>query len=433
MSQLRRRLNLFGLTMIAVGSCVGAGIFVTPGEVAEGLPHAGYLLIVWAIGGLVALTGALTFAELAGRFPLSGGVYIYLREAYGKLTAFAYGWAILFIINTGSMAALALAFSNYLNELIPLSSNGQIVVAVGLLSVLTLINCLGVEQSQRMTSAFTVAKLLGILAVVMLAFFFSEPERGSQLWSLQEQVPDPLITVLLTALVGVLWSFGGWHHASYVAGEAIHPQRTVPRAMLLGTVIVTLTYLLINLAYLLLYTPDQMAASDRIAAEAVNSVWSGGGDWVAGLVAISIAGTLAIYCMSAPRIYFAMAQDKSFIPAIAKLHPRFRTPARAMLLQCVWAILLIFFWGNIRDLLHYVVFMDVLFMALAAIALFHFRRRMGSSSGYRVWGFPIIPLIFIGISLAFCVNKLIAEPIHALVGFCVIVIGLPVFLLQKTD
>lgn len=414
--------------MIAVGSCIGAGIFVTPGGIAQAVPHPGYIMIVWALGGLIALTGALTFAELGGMFPKAGGVYVYLREAYGERVAFLYGWATLLIINTGSMAALALAFSEYLSVLIPLYPTQRLILSILVLIILTIINIRGVERSQQLTSGLTVTKLLGILCIILFAALFNTPEGGSEGWSLVEHSFDNIPSALLAGLVGVLWAFGGWHHASYLAGEAIHPQRNVPRAMLLGTGLVTLVYLLINFSYLLLLSPTEMAVSQKVAADAVASVWPSGGQWVAGIIALSILGTLAIYTMSAPRIYYAMSKDGVFIPALAKLHPRFKTPSLAMSLQAAWAILLIFAWGTIESLYTYVTFIDISFMAAAGFSIFLFRRRQPDRTRpYRTFGYPIIPLIFVGISSAFVLNTIFFRPTEALVGLGVIGVGLLVF------
>lgn len=432
MPQLQRKLSLFGLTMIAVGSCIGAGIFVTPGTIAGELPHAGFFLLVWLVGGLVAATGALTFAELGGLFPKAGGVYVFLKEAYGDRVAFLYGWATLLIINTGSMAALALAFGHYLGIFYSLTPAMEMAMAIGLLVVMTFVNILGIERSQQLTSGMTVLKLICILGIVFLAFFFSGPERGSTNWSLFEHEISNIGAALLAGLVGVLWSFGGWHHASYLAGETAHPQRNVPRAMLLGALVVTLTYLLVNVAYLLLLTPVEMAASERVAADAIASVWPIGGRWVAGIIALSVAGTIAIYTMSAPRVYFAMANDGVFFTSLAKLHPRFRTPLTAMVVQAVWAILLIFFWGTIESLFSYVTFIDIAFMCLGAISIFLFRKRIPDAvRPYKVWGFPFIPCLFILITGAFVVSTVFTKPTEALVGLGVILVGLIVFSLVR--
>ncbi len=428
MTQLQRKLTLYGLTMIAVGSCIGSGIFVTPYEVVQAVPHHGFVLLVWTLGGLIALTGALTFAELGGLFPESGGVYVFLREAYGELVGFLYGWIILLVINTGALAALSIALAEYMAFFFPLGYWGKIAVAVVVIAGLTGINIFGVQVSQAFAGLFTSLKLLAIAAIIATAFLFYDPEAVDIRLSLLADVPDDLLSALLLALIGVLFSFGGWHHASYVAGETIDPQRTVPRAMVLGAGIVTLTYVLVNLAYMMLLPLPAIAASARVAGDAVATVVPFGGQLVAVAIAISIFGTIGIYTMSAPRIYFAMARDGLFFRQLAYVHPRYQTPVNAMAAQAVWAVLLLLFWGTFSDLITYVTFMDIAFMALAGAAVFVFRRRRPElARPYRVAAYPWVPLVFVGISGAFVVNTLIQRPAQAAAGLLFLGVGVVVY------
>lgn len=424
MSQLQRKITLYGLTMIAVGSCIGAGIFITPYKIVQAVPHQGYVLLVWGLGGLIALTGALTFAELGGMFTKAGGVYIFLKEAYGKLAGFLYGWVILLVVNTGSLAALAITFSEYMTFFVPIGQSGKILLSVAVVAFLTLINVVGVNVSQAVASLFTTLKLLAIAAIVLVGWLFYDPEQNQLSLGLAANVPPDLTKGLLLALIGVLWSFGGWHHATYVAGETIKPQRTVPRAMLLGAVIVTITYVLVNLAYMMLLPLSAIQNSTRVAGDAVAAVINGGGQIVAIAIAVSVFGTISIYTMSAPRIYYAMAQDGVFFKELANVHPRFRTPLVAMVIQALWAILLLLFWGTFENLITYVTFMDIAFMALAGFSVILFRRRMPDAERpYRTWGYPVVPLVFVSSSAAFVINTLIAQPKQALAGLVVMVLG----------
>jgi APA family basic amino acid/polyamine antiporter len=428
MPQLQRQLTLFGLTMIAVGSCIGAGIFATPGSVVAVLPHAGWVVVVWMIGGLVTLTGALSFAELGGLFPKAGGIYVYLREAYGELPAFLYGWVTLLVINTGSLAALGLIFAEYLTFFIPLASTTKVFVAAGLILGLTGLNIRGINTSQWIINGFTSTKLLAMLFIVIVAVLVPESSTQTQVWELDQQLPPYWPGLLLTGLIGVLWSFGGWHHATYLAGETRHPQRNVPRAMMLGALIVTIMYVLINLAYLWLLPLGQMAGSERVAGDALAVAFTGGGRLMAILIGISVFGTVAIYTMSAPRIYFAMAQDGTFFKALARLHPRFQTPANAMLLQAIWAVLLLFFWGTFEELITYVTFIDIAFMALAGFSLFVFRRKIpGAERPYRVWGYPVIPVVYLLITLLFLTNTLLERQAEASIGLAILMLGVIVY------
>ncbi len=432
MTELKKKLTLYGLTMIAVGSCIGSGIFVTPYEVVQAVPHHGFVLLIWAIGGVIALTGALTFAELGGMFPKAGGVYVFLKEAYGDLVGFLYGWITLLVINTGALAALGMALAEYMTYFTPLDDNDKIAVAVTVITVLTGINVIGVNVSQWFANIFTGLKLLAIVGIIIVGFIFFEPTEVNLSFSLLENTPPNLMGALLIGLIGVLWSFGGWHHASYLAGEAINAQRTVPRAMMLGALIVTITYVLVNLAYMLLLPLPEIANTARVAGDAIGSVFSFGGKMVAVAIAISIFGTIGIYTMSAPRIYFAMAKDGIFFKQLAFVHPRFQTPATAMIVQSVWAILLLLFWGTFSNLITYVTFMDILFMGLAGASVFIFRaKRKEEARPYRVWGYPVVPLVFVGISLAFVINTLIQRPNQAWAGLILTAFGVLVFWIFK--
>lgn len=434
MSQLNKKINLYGLTMIAVGSCIGAGIFVTPNVVAQPLNNHALVLIIWMVGGVISLTGALTFAELGGMFPQSGGVYVFLKEAYGEITGFLYGWVTLLAINTGSLAALGIALAEYLTFFFPMAQEIKTLVAIGVIAGLTLINVVGVQVSQSLANVFTGLKLLAIVGITLVGILYYDPSKVDFSLGIVTQEGQHIYTGLLIALIGVLWSYGGWHHASYVAGETINAQKTVPRAMMLGAIIVTLTYVMVNLAYMLLLPMDALVASERVAGDAVATAISNGGQWVAIAIAISIFGTISIYTMSAPRIYFAMAKDGIFFKQLAEIHPRFRTPTNAMLIQALWAILLLLFWGTFADLITYVVFMDFLFMALGAYSVILFRRRLADKERpYKTWGYPIVPWVFILIVTAFLINTLINRPSQAIAGIVIAGVGVLVYTLFKRE
>ena len=433
MPHLDRKLTLFGLTMIAVGSCIGSGIFVTPYEIVQAVPHHAFVLLVWAIGGIIALTGALTFAELGGMFPQAGGVYVFLKEAYGELAGFLYGWVILLVINTGALAALGIALAEYLSYFYPLDYWGKIVIAIVVIAGLTGINLVGVNTSQWFANIFTGLKLLAIFGVIIAGLVFFDPAKVQLNFNPIIGTPANLGSSLLLALIGVLWSFGGWHHASYLAGEAIEPQRTVPRAMVFGALIVTATYVLANLAYMLLLPLDAIANTTRVAGEAVGQVIFFGGKLMAIAIAVSIFGTIGIYTMSAPRIYFAMAKDGIFFQGLSYVHPRFHTPSNAMLLQAGWAILLLLFWGTFSELITYVTFMDIVFMALAGLSVFVFRKKLPEAERpYRTWGYPVIPGIFVLISSAFVVNTLIQRPVQAIAGLIFLLLGIGAYYLFRS-
>jgi APA family basic amino acid/polyamine antiporter len=430
MSQLRKRLSLFGLTSIAVGACIGSGIFVTPGQIAGAVGNEALVLVVWALGGFIALCGALTFAELGGMFPQSGGVYVYLREAYGDLIGFLYGWVMLLVINTGALAGLCVAFAEYMKIFLPeMSHGGKTAIAAGTMLFLTLVNMRGVQVSQGLANLFMVLKLAAIGAIIVIGMVNYDPGAVQLSLSFTEGMPDNIAAALLAGLIGVFFSVGGWHHASYVAGEARNANRVVPRAMFLGVLIVTTVYLLVNLAYMLLLPLPEIAATNRVAAEALNRVVPWGGQVVSIAIALSIFGTISIYTMSAPRIYFAMAEDGIFFKKLAALHPRWATPANAMGIQAVWALaVLLFFSGLFNHIITFVTFMDIAFMGLAGASVFVFRRKKpGQERPVRAWGYPVVPAIFVLLSFLFAGNTLLERPAQAVPGVVLLLLGVGVF------
>ncbi|MCP3933462.1 MAG: amino acid permease [Bacteroidetes bacterium] len=429
MPKLDKKLTLYGLTMIAIGSCIGSGIFATPNGVVQEVPHHGYALLVWVLGGLIALTGALTFAELGGMFPKAGGVYVFLKEAYGGLVGFLYGWVTLLVVSTGALAALSVIFADYMKFFIPnMTETGRTLLAICTIVGLTGINIIGVQVSQWLSNIFTGLKLLALAGIIVVGFIYYQPQEVEVQLSLTQNVPDNLGGAMLAALIGVLFSVGGWHHASYVAGEAIDAPRTVPRAMVFGALIVTVTYVLANLAYMFLLPLPQMADSTAVAGDALAAITPAGGKIAAVIIAVSIFGTIAIYTMSSPRIYFAMARDGIFFKQLAFVHPRFHTPVNAMVIQAVWAVVLLLFWGTFINLITYVTFTDIVFMTLAGMGIFIFRKkRPDTHRPYKTIAYPIVPLIFILISSAFIVNTLIERPQQAWAGLGFVAVGIFVF------
>ncbi len=431
MTKLRKELTLYGLTMVAIGSCIGSGIFLTPSQIAGHLPSHCLIILIWGIGGIVTLTGALTFAELGTMFPKAGGVYVYLKEAYGDLFGYLYGWAYLLVICSGAIAALSIAFAYYLGFIIPLGNTGIKVVAVSAIIVVTIINILRVKAGEVFSNIFTGLKLIGIAGVICIGFFMGKlgllrVQTGEAVSS------DNLLVAFGLALIGVLWSYGGWQHASFVAGEAKNAQRTVPRAMIVGASVVGLVYLLTNLAYLFLLPIDKIIGSESLAAEAVSSVVPFGGILIAVIIAVSVIGTAGIYTLSSPRIYYAMADDGIFFKKLAWVHPRFRTPVNAIITQSAWAIILLLFWGTFEDVITYVVFIDWIFFALTAFSVYLFRAtRKDIPRPYKTLGYPITPAVFIVISAFFVINTLIEKPKHAWAGLIFMAIGVIFFIYFK--
>jgi basic amino acid/polyamine antiporter, APA family len=427
MSDLKKALNTRGLTMIAVGACIGSGIFVTPASTMQHLPHHGWAILAWFIGGLISFLGAMTFAELGTRFTREGGVYVYLKEAYGDLAGFLYGWITLFIVNTGALAALAITLVTYLGHIFQIDDAFGSFLAIFFLWVLTIINIFGVKFSQHITNLFSSLKLMAMLFVVIVGIYFFPSMEHTLTFDLTQNVPEHLMQGILMAFVGVFWSMGGWHHASYLSGEAIDPQRTVPRAMLFGTSIVIFVYIAIILAYMVLLPMDAMSSSSKVAGDAVGTHLSWGGLAISIAICISVMGSIAIYTMSAPRIYFAMAKDKIFFHFLAYVSPKYGTPVNAMVFQTAWATVLILVWGQFDKLATFVTFMDIVFMALATATIFIFRSKDSQYDGFKVRPYPWIPLLYLLVVIAFVVNTLVHLKQESWSGMLILVAGLPFY------
>ncbi len=429
MTELRRELTTFDLTMIAIGSTIGSGIFLTPSSIAHALPSPMWIFGVWLVGGAMALCGALTFAELGAMLPQAGGVYVFLNEAYGGLAGFLYGWAYFLVVNTGGIAALAVAFSTYLGFFLPLGAEGITIAAIAGILIVTAINILGVKAGGVFSDIFTLLKLLAIAGLIAVGLGWGSSRTTDFLAPVMN--PARLWNALATAMVGVLWSYGGWQHATVTAAEARNPVRSIPRALILAAVVVTATYLLTITAYLFLLPPDRMGASERLATDAIAVALGGGGAAAIALaIFLSTFGTAGIYTLTAPRIYYAMARDGVFFRKVAELHPKFGTPANAILIQSAWAILLILFWGTFENLISYVVFTDWIFFGLAAGSVFLFRRRRPDMPRpYRTRGYPLTPALFILLSAWFVANTFVGKPAEAWAGLGFLTLGIPVYYL----
>lgn len=379
---LRRELGLLDATMIVVSGVIGGGIFFTPQVVAGHLPHGGWILAVWATGTLIALAGALTFAELGARFPDAGGHYVYIRRAFGGLPAFLYGWVLLLIIASGALASLALAFAAYLSAFVPLGPGAQKVVAVTTVLGLSALNALGVRPGSRTVTAITLLKIASLAVLVGAGVWVLVGGGGGGVafngalgpaeaaWP-----PESLPLAFGAALVPVLFSCGGWQQLNMVGGEVRDPGRRIPLALTLGVGIVAVAYLGVNGVYLGALGPGGVAASPRVAADAAEGLFGPvGAQLVTAAVALSILGITNVIILASPRVYFALARDGAFLPALARVHPRFGTPARAIALQGAWASLLALV-GSIGALVNGVVFADWIFFGLGAASLFVIRRQ----------------------------------------------------------
>ncbi len=437
MAQLKKELSRFDLIMIAIGSMIGSGIFLTPSIIARAIPFPSLIIFIWFIGGLQALCGALTFAELGSMMPGAGGVYVYLSEGYGKLAGFLYGWAYFLVVNTGGIAALSVAFATYLGYFIHFSPIGIKIVAVTGIFILTVINVYGVKVGGIFSDLFTLLKLLGIFGVILIGFILGSSHLNfiGTSFSISIFNKGTEWSGIAVAMVGVLWSYGGWQHATYTAGEAKNAKRDVPIAMIIAASAVTAIYVLINIAYMYLLPVNSIGASSSLAADAVRTVIGpAGGGLIALAIFISTFGTAGIYTLTAPRIYFAMASDGIFFRKVSSIHPKYNTPYYAIIIQSAWAIVLVLFWGTFENLISYVVFTDWIFFALTAATIFIFRKKMpGAKRDYKALGYPFTPLFFIAIAVWFVLSTLIEKPQQAIAGIIMLGLGLPVYFYWKKN
>lgn len=428
MADFKRSLTLFDMTMIAIGGSIGSGIFLTPASIARDVGAPWLILAVWVMGGCITLTGALTFSEAAALLPRAGGQYAFISKAYGGLVGFLFGWAYFCVVNAGGLGALSVAFATYLGFFVPLGAAGTKAAAIVGLLLLTGINVVGVKAGALFSDVFTVLKLAGLLGLVAIGLGMGSPHT-SDFSQAAVTVPGGLWQAVGLGMVGVLWSYGGWQHATYASAEVKSPQRTLPLAMIVGTFAVTAIYLAANVAYMFLLTPARMAASPRVAADAVTTVLGPiGGSLISIAIVISTFGVVGIYTLTAPRIYYAMAADGLFFRKVAEIHPRFHTPAFSIVLQSVWAAVLILFWGTFENLISYVVFTDWIFFALGGFSVIVLRRTMPDAERpYRVPGYPWVPLFFVGTSIAFVAVTLVQKPAQAWAGLLFLGLGVPVY------
>ncbi len=429
---LRRTLGFTDLVMITLGAVIGSGIFLVPGVVLrETQGRVGLALSVWFIAGVLSLLGAFTYAELGAMNPDAGGLYTYIRDAFGPLPAFLYGWASFFVISSGSVAALAVAFSSYFGQITPLSPTGAKAVSLLVIVIIAVVNVAGTRRSATMQNWTTGAKVLGllVLSVAMIAL-----GHGSQTATavLQPVSTFSLLPGIGIAMIGVLWAYEGWQYVTFSAGETRDPQRVFPRAIVVATFALIVLYVLANVGYLAALGPVAASHSDHIAADAIRAVLGPtSGNLLSALVLISIFSAANGLLLTTPRMYFAMARDGVFFERLASVHPRFGTPAFAVIALAVWSAVLAMS-GTFEQLLTYVVFAGWIFYGLGAMAVFVYRRRQPDAiRPFRTPGYPVTPLLFVASAAALVLSTLVAQPVRGAVGLAAVLIGTPAFYLWR--
>jgi APA family basic amino acid/polyamine antiporter len=422
---LARRLGLFDATMLVMGGIIGSGIFVTPAEVAR---HVGTPLLivgVWVLGGIVALAGALVYAELASRRPAVGGQYAYLRDAYGPLPAFLYGWSLLLVIQSGGMAAVAITFARYFNDLIHLQLNDS-AVAVAVLALLTMINCLGVRSGSNVQSALMLLKIAAIAALVAAGLWFTpaSPELAAP-----PMASGWTVAAIGAAMTPVMFSYGGWQTSSFVAGEMRNPGRDLARGLVLGVIGVIILYTAVAFVGIHALGPQDLAASKTPASDVMRiALGEKGAAFIAIGIAISALGFLSQGMLTAPRVYFAMAEDGVFFRAVATLSERTRVPVVAIVLQG-FAAAMIALSGTFGQILSYVVSVDFLFFGLTGAALFVFRGKFaGEHAGFSAPGHPVTTGLFVVACFVVVLATVWNNPINSLIGYAILAAGIPAFI-----
>ena len=431
---LRRELGLFSAALLVVGGIIGSGIFFTPAETARALPSGAWVLGVWALGGVVALAGALTYAELGAMLPEAGGAYVYVREAFGKLPAFLLGWMTWLLIATGAIAAVALGFADYLGRFVATDLvGGRMGVAAITIVVFTATNYIGVKPGTVTANLFTVAKIAALAALILVGLF--APWGVAPTTVATAPVAPPLASGFAAAFVAVLFTIGGWQQTNMVAGEIKDPARTLPKALAVGITIVIAIYLGANIVYLKALGRDGLAGSTAVAADAARHYV---GAW--GARAITIAAMLSIFgfvnvaLLTNARVLFALGADGAFLPAAGRVHPRFGSPHVALVMIGGWALVLLFgTGGKIGTLLDGVVFADWIFFGLGAASVFALRSsRPDLPRPYQVLGYPILPAFFVLCAAAGVVSAFVAHVEMSLIGTAMLGVGAVVYRMRST-
>jgi basic amino acid/polyamine antiporter, APA family len=426
--ELPRELSLLDSTMINAGSMIGSGIFIVPATIALQLHSSLPALAVWVVGGVVSLFGALSVAELGAMMPRAGGMYVYLREAYGPVWGFLYGWTAFACINTASIAAVAATFALYLGYFFPLTPAERTLLAVASIVLLTIVNCFGIRLGAIVQNGFTLLKIASLLLLAILSFLLS----GGTLANFSPLLPsEPFPTLagpLMLAMIGALFAYDGWIEITYVAGEVRNPGRTIPRALFISTVIVIGLYVIVNCGLLYVLPLPAMAASPMVVSDAaVKFLGSWGAAAVSLAVILSTFGANNGFIFTCPRIYYAMAKEGMFFNWVADIHPRYHTPIGSLIAQAILASVLVLS-GTFDQLATYVVFASWVFYAMSVAAVLHLRRtRPAAARPYRTWGYPVTPILFILFSLTLVAETIIEDPRDAAVGAGIILCGVPLY------
>jgi APA family basic amino acid/polyamine antiporter len=450
--KLLRKLNLLDSTFLVIGAVLGSGIFMTTGFIAESLASPGLILIVFLVGGFITLSGALSFGELGAMFPSAGGQYIYIREAYGSWAGFLYGWGFFWFIECGGIAALAVAFAEFVGYFLPSLSTqsfllhlnilglsyslsaGQL-VAVASIIILSTVNYFGITSGIIVQNFFTFLRIACVAGIVIFGLTLGKKsgiQGFGQLFQAGAGFGLSTLKLFGLALISVFWTYDGWYSVNCAAEEIKNPERNIPLGLILGTVSVTIIYLLVNFVYILALPVDKMKGVVRIG-ELASSYLFGPHvtHFISAAIMLAIFGCLSATILYGPRVYYAMAEDGVFFRSMAYVHPRYRVPSNALLGQAVWSSLLCLS-GTFKDLYEYVIFAVVIFFAFTGLAVITLRLKQPKRKRpYKAWGYPSLPLFFILVNIAIFINTVIAQPLKSMIGLVMLGVGIPAFLNWK--
>ena len=471
-TELKRSLGLIDATSLVAGSMIGSGIFIVTSAMARDIGSAAWLLVIWIVTGLITVAAALSYGELAGMMPNAGGQFVYIQRAYGRLVSFLYGWTVFTVIQTGVIAAIAVTFANYAAIFFPVLDNTiftigatfffsyQKVLAISSIIVLTFINTKGVESGKTVQLIFTSAKLIALFALIILGFYVGLQtnvlsDNFANMWQASKTVVNPDGTFTVTKLVGMsilgaagatiinsLFSSDAWNNVTFIAGEIKDPKKNIPRSLFLGTLIVTVIYVLANIAYLALLpmqgTPGatdvsnsgiMFASNDRVGAAAASMIMGNVSVFfMAGLIMISTFGCNSGLILSGGRLFFAMAKDGLFFKQATELNVN-QVPAKALWVQCIWACVLCVS-GKFGDLLTYATFASLLFYILTIMGVFILRKKEPNADRpYKAFGYPVVPAIYIIITVGICLTLLIYDTFNTGLGLFIVMLGIPVYYL----
>jgi basic amino acid/polyamine antiporter, APA family len=423
--ELKRQFGLWTAIALIVGQVIAVGIFLTPAGMAKSVGSPFWLLIIWLVIGGMTLSGALCYGELAARYPSAGGSYVYLREAYGKGTAFLYGWMVLLVLDPGLTAIFGVGIAAYTAYLVPLSPVEKQILAIAVITIIGFINILGARIGAGFLKVLTVIKIATLLFIIVYGFAgqFGDYANFTPFFA----QPTDIFGALAGGLVGAFFAFAGWWEVTRIAGEIREPERNVPRALVIGVVVLTAIYILTSAVFMYLVPLSRVTSDETFAAQAGEVLFGTiGGQIFSIIVVISVVGTLFAYFIASPRVYYAMAKDGLFFSSFGKLHPRFGTPHRATLVQMAIACLLVLS-GSFNEILSYFFFVAVLFVAITVFGLFRIRKR--PFDGYKTPLFPIVPIIFLAITAIVLFFVAMQNLLNTAIGSAVVLLGVPVYYL----